>query len=185
MDYIESQTLSGHDDFINCIAVINKKTIASGSDDSSIKILDIISGKVIKTLYLYGACTCIAVINEDTLVSGDDGDSLIIWNFILGEKIKILTRGGEFSCGGGCVGCPSCKWGGNTDDIVCVAMIDEKTIVSGSHANSLKIWNTETGKVIKKLIGHSDIVFFVLSQLMKTQLPQVAVIILSRFGMSN
>ena len=49
----------------------------------------------------------------------------------------------------------------DSDEVSCVAVINENTIVSGSADNLLRIWDIKSGKVIQTLTGHSSEVFCV------------------------
>ena len=69
MNFINSQTLTGHLKAVNSLAVISNDKIVSGSDDESLKIWDVTSGKEISTLN--GHCdsvNCVAVIDKDRIV---------------------------------------------------------------------------------------------------------------------
>ena len=44
----------------------------------------------------------------------------------------------------------------HSDHVVCLAIINENTIATGSHDNTIKIWDIYTGEEIKTLKGHTD-----------------------------
>ena len=137
MNFTESQTLTGRrssdsyggSGFVSCVAVINKNMFVSGYDN--LKIWDITSGQVIKTLTGYFNVNCVAVINENTIVSGTLG-SWVIWDINSGKEIQLVKKDHDVLMG-----------------INCIAVIDEKTIVSGSKDHSLTIWDIISGKEIK------------------------------------
>ena len=44
----------------------------------------------------------------------------------------------------------------HSDHVVCLAVINETTIATGSYDNTIKIWDIYTGEEIKTLKGHTD-----------------------------
>ena len=44
----------------------------------------------------------------------------------------------------------------HSDHVVCLAVINENTVATGSHDNTIKIWDVYTGREIKTLKGHTD-----------------------------
>ena len=61
--------------------LIDENTIVSGSSDNSIKIWDVESGEVIKTLVGHSKLvSCIAIMNKDTIVSGSFDYTIKIWD---------------------------------------------------------------------------------------------------------
>ena len=130
-------TLTGHSDWVNCVAVIDDERIVSGSSDKTLIIWNVDSRERIHTLYDSSVVRCVAVINGENgekIISGCDNGTLKIWDFSLGEEINTLT--------------------GHQGSVSCVAVIDNDTIVSGSLDQSLKIWDVESGRAITTLTGH-------------------------------
>ena len=80
MNYIPTQLLKGDLNKISCVGVINPNTIVSGGEDGTLKILDVKSKKVIKTLTGHTTpVNCVAVVNENIIVSGCYDNLLKIW----------------------------------------------------------------------------------------------------------
>ncbi len=77
-------------------------------------------------------------ISKDIIVSGSDDKYIIIWNLENGKNILKIK--------------------GHTDFIRSVAIsLNNKYIVSGSHDESIKVWDS-TGKELKEFKGHKKYV---------------------------
>ena len=73
----------GHSNWVNSVAISSdNKLIISGSEDKSIKIWDIESGKEIKKLNGHSECVYSVAISSDNkyIVSGSGDNSIKIWN---------------------------------------------------------------------------------------------------------
>ena len=83
-------TLVGHERRISCIAFSpDGRKIASGSDDHTIKLFDVVTGEVIRTLkgHTQGV-TCLAFLpNGIGVASGSSDGTLILWDASTGDNI--------------------------------------------------------------------------------------------------
>ena len=114
------------------------KTLASGSEDKSIKLWDMRTGKKIQSLIGHANLVESVAISADgkTLASGSGDNSIKLWNIATGKKIRSLI--------------------GHSSYVYSVAIsADGKTLASGSGDNSIKLWDMKTGKEIQSLVGHS------------------------------
>jgi len=85
------KTLTGHSDPIWSLSVLLDGTLVSASDDRTIKIWNVKSGKCIKTLKGHRCwINVLAVLSDGTLASGSDDNTINIWDVKTGECIKTL-----------------------------------------------------------------------------------------------
>ncbi|XWK88040.1 MAG: protein kinase [Phormidium sp.] len=133
------RTLGGHSGEVNTVFVSRDgKTIASGSDDKSVKLWQLNEGKEIRTLNGHSDWVYAVAISPDgkILISGSKDNTLKIWDLETGKQLLNLT--------------------GHKSSINSVAVSgDNQNIASGSYDNSIKIWNRKTGQLLRTLTGHS------------------------------
>ncbi|WP_017653807.1 WD40 repeat domain-containing serine/threonine-protein kinase [Fortiea contorta] len=113
-------------------------TLASGSDDQTVKIWNLQQKRAIRTLKGHSGKVYAVAISPDgkNVVSGSIDKTIKIWNLNTGKEIRTLK--------------------GHQSLISSLAISpDGKTIVSVSYDKTIKIWNLNTGKEIRTLTGHS------------------------------
>jgi WD40 repeat protein len=136
------RTLTGHSNSVNSVAISpDGKTLASGSDDKSIKLWNLATAEQIRTLTGHSHRVWSVAISPDgnTLASGSWDTTIKLWNLATAEQIRTLTR--------------------HFNIVMSVAISpDGKTLVSGSSDNIIKLWNLATGEEIRTLKGHSGAV---------------------------
>lgn len=136
------KSLKGHSSDVNSVAFSpDGKTLASGSDDKTIKLWNLASGQEIQTLEGHSDWIWTVALSPDgkTLASGSADKTIKLWNIQTRKLIRTLQ--------------------GHTDGVSSVAFSpDGKILVSGgaSKDKTIKLWNLETGKLIRTLEGHSD-----------------------------
>ncbi|MBD2678357.1 MULTISPECIES: AAA family ATPase [Nostoc] len=137
---IEVNTLEGHSSSVLSVAFSpDGKTLASGSNDKTIKLWDVSTGKAIKTLTGHSSRVYSVVFSPDgkTLASGSNDNTIKLWDVSTGKAIKTLT--------------------GHSSRVYSVVFSpDGKTLASGSYDKTIKLWDVSTGKAIKTLTGHSS-----------------------------
>ncbi|BAZ87911.1 trypsin-like peptidase domain-containing protein [Dolichospermum compactum] len=145
-----AQTLSGHSGDVYSVAISpDGRTLASGSYDNTIKIWNLATGKLIRTLSGHSrsvvsrSVESVAISPDGrTLASGSRDKTIKIWNLATGELIRTLS--------------------GHSGDVHSVAISPEgRTLASASGDYTIKIWNLATGEQIRTLSGHSDSVLSV------------------------
>jgi WD40 repeat protein/tRNA A-37 threonylcarbamoyl transferase component Bud32 len=138
----QPKTLTGHASDVNSVAFSpNGQTLASGSDDKTIKLWDVATGKETSTFKgHFGWIWAIAFNpNGKTLASGSADKTIKLWNLETSEEIRTLKA--------------------HTDGVTTVAFSPNgKTLASGSLDKTIKLWNLETGKQIRTLTGHNQAV---------------------------
>ncbi|AFY32991.1 serine/threonine-protein kinase [Calothrix sp. PCC 7507] len=114
------------------------ETLASGSDDKTVKIWDLKQRKELHTLRGHTGKVYAVAISPDgqSVVSGSDDKTIKIWDLNTGKERHTLT--------------------GHQGLISSVAISpDGQTIVSASYDKTIKTWNLNTGAEIRTSKGHS------------------------------
>jgi WD40 repeat protein len=175
-----------HDASVNAIAIIsdqesNQEILASGSDDKTIKIWSLPSGKLIRTFQGHNdSVTSLAVSwNRQILASGSWDKTVKLWQLNSGKLIHTLTGHSQIvnavaiSPDGKIIASGSQDttirlWdltsgrllhilsGNSLGVLSLVISADGKTLVSGSSDGKINIWNLDTGQLINTLTGHTD-----------------------------
>ena len=139
----ELRTLTGHGSYVRSVAFSpDGKTLASGSDDKTIKLWRVRDGRLMKTLTGHGSLVLSVAFSPDgkTLVSGSD--DIKLWRVSDGKLMKTLT--------------------GHVDWVSSVAFSpDGKTLASGSDDKTIKLWRVSDGRLIKTFTGHGNYVLSV------------------------
>ncbi|RKU06341.1 hypothetical protein C6503_25950 [Candidatus Poribacteria bacterium] len=204
------KTLIGHTKSVNSVVFSpDGNTIASASDDGTICLWNVSTRKRLKTLMAHADSVNSVVFSSDgkTIASAGDDRTVRLWNANTGELIKTLTGhvenvntvafssdGNTIASGSGrlvylggrensgtCVGQEIRLWNANTGELIktltghtsvvnsVVFSPDGNTIASGSGhwmgyegkasaGEEVRLWNANTGELIKTLTGHKDVV---------------------------
>ncbi|WP_413173240.1 ribosome assembly protein 4 [Anabaena azotica] len=138
-------TLQGHESWVRSVVFSpDGKQLASGSDDKTIKIWDVTTGKVLNTLKGHESWVLSVVFSPDgkQLASGSQDKTIKIWDVTTGKVLNTL-KGHESSV------------------LSVVFSPDGKQLASGSDDKTIKIWDVTTGKVLNTLKGHESSVLSV------------------------
>ncbi len=129
------KTLRGHSDVVRRVQFSpNGKWIVSGSDDKTIRIWEVATGKEIRVIrgneY---AVKCIACSpNGQYVASGDINDAVHIWDIVNGKEFAKLR--------------------GHTSNVTCLQFNHNgERLISGSADHSIRIWDVDRGKSIATL----------------------------------
>ncbi|CCQ68516.1 serine/threonine kinase with WD-40 repeat [Crocosphaera watsonii WH 0402] len=99
------------------------KTLVSGSGDNTIKVWNLATGELLRTLNGHSSYVSSVSISADrnTIVSGSGDNTIKVWSLATGKLLRILN--------------------GHSDWVNSVAIsADGKTIVSGSRDTRIKVW---------------------------------------------
>ncbi|MFN6515490.1 MAG: protein kinase domain-containing protein [Nostoc sp. CreGUA01] len=94
-DVFLKRTLTGHSSSVNSVFISpDGKTLASGSDDKTIKLWNLATGEQIRTLTEHSNSVNSVAISPDgkTLATGSDDKTIKLWNLATREQIRTLTR---------------------------------------------------------------------------------------------
>ena len=121
----ERNRLQGHDGFVSSVSFsADGKTLASGSDDNTIKLWNLETGKEIRTLKGHDSRVSSVSFSADgkTLASGSEDKTIKLWNLETGKEIRTLK--------------------GHDSSVSSVSFsADGKTLASGSDDKTIKLWN--------------------------------------------
>ena len=131
---------SKHSDGVRACAIApDGKTVVSASDDHTLKLWDLPSGKEIRTFTGHQNIVWGCAVSPDgkNVVSASEDQTLKLWDLQNGKEIRTFS--------------------GHKGPVMdCVVSPDGKTVVSASEDKTLKLWDLESGKEIRAFTGHTD-----------------------------
>ncbi|KAL2890567.1 Vegetative incompatibility protein HET-E-1 [Ceratocystis lukuohia] len=141
------QTLEGHEEIVTSVVFSNDgQRLASGSEDSTVKIWDATSGACLQTLEGHHSSVSSVVFSNDgqRLASGSWDKTVKIWDATSGACLHTLE--------------------GHKEDVTSVVFSkDGQRLASGSWDKTVKIWDATSGACLQTLEGHhssvSSVVF--------------------------
>ncbi len=116
-----------------------REILASGSGDKTIKIWDVKTGKVIRTLWGHEATVRSIAFSPDTpiLASGSEDRTIRLWNVNSGKAWKTLQ--------------------GHQAEVWSIAINPNgNMLASASFDSTVKLWDMHTGEYLKTLNGHES-----------------------------
>ncbi|MEW6526280.1 MAG: caspase family protein [Spirochaetota bacterium] len=170
----------GHSEWITSVAVSpDRKLIASASLDATIKLWDVASGRLLRTLAGHSDTVEAIAFSPDgfILVSASADKTIKLWDVVSGEIVqrfdttsyvkavayahdgKIIASGGEdgkITLWDVTTGKTLKKFYGHKSDITSLAFsANDQYIVSASKDGTIKLWEISTGEPVRTFIGHT------------------------------
>jgi len=178
-------TFVGHSNVVSCVAYSpDGTTLASGSQDASVKLWDVATRRLVATLPAHaGHVTWLAFSNDGRTLATADEDGLKLWNskthqhvFTLKERMvarfafspvgTLIAIGYGHSIYGDVIGGSVKLWDYTTHQVVktfsepgprLALSPDGNMLATRSGNNSVKLWNVETGREMAKLDGAGEV----------------------------
>ncbi|MFM6642637.1 MAG: protein kinase domain-containing protein, partial [Microcystis panniformis] len=173
------QTLKGHSNWVWSVAYSpDGQTVASGSEDKTIKLWNVKTGNLLQTLIGHSYTVSVAYSPDGQTLASGSFDNIELWDVKTGNLLQTLTGHSNlvnsvaYSPDGQTVA--SGSWDntiklwyartgellqtltGNSRSVLSLAYSpDGQTLASGSYDKTIKLWNPRTGELLQTLTGHS------------------------------
>ncbi|KAI8340413.1 WD40-repeat-containing domain protein [Blakeslea trispora] len=129
------KVLSGHTDGVMCVQFCDASNVLmTGSYDKSVRIWNLETGELIRTLNGHTRCVRALQFDEAKLVTGSMDHTLKIWNWQTGQCIRTLE--------------------GHTGGVLSLHF-NSRLMASGSTDHTIRVWNFSAGECCT-LTGHTE-----------------------------
>ncbi|KAI8338308.1 quinon protein alcohol dehydrogenase-like superfamily [Choanephora cucurbitarum] len=129
------KVLSGHTDGVMCVQFCDASNVLmTGSYDKSVRIWNLETGELIRTLTGHTRCVRALQFDEAKLVTGSMDHTLKIWNWQTGQCIRTLE--------------------GHTGGVLSLHF-NSRLMASGSTDHTIRVWNFSAGECCT-LTGHTE-----------------------------
>ncbi len=132
------RTLVGHSGSVNaCTVTPDGRRVVSGSEDGTLKVWDLESGRVVATLEGHAGEVRACAVTPDgrRVISGSEDGTLKVWDLESGRVVATLR--------------------GHAGSVNACAVTADGRAVSASEDGTLQVWDLERGRVLAVLQGHT------------------------------
>jgi len=171
--------LRGHTDWVSMAISPNGKWMASGSEDRSLKVWDLVTGECLITKRHTGKITCVEFLSDSRLLFGDQNGNVSLLEELNGTilearqfpdkniwKLVPMTDGKRIISGGG-RGTHVELWDlSQVDDlwhrelhINSLAVLEEQSLVICGLNKEITFISLSSGETLAELTGHTDVVW--------------------------
>ncbi len=175
---VQKQVLTGHTDGVNSIVFSpDGATLASGSNDGTVRVWEVATGQIQKILTERGGDIRMVAFSPDGgSLAGATSRNIYLWDVATGIRRQTFTGsdnrsiafspdGGTFASGSRdttislwdiATGLQKQTFTGHGGSVNSVAFsLDGSILVSGSSDTTIRLWNVATGQHLKTLVGHT------------------------------
>lgn len=151
---VKLNNFKGHTRWVTCAVQLDEATVITGSEDCHLKVWDLNTGLCKQTIHTPNSeCWCLWLNHNKTLLfCGSSTSEIEVRRVNELEKVYFTLCGHEDYVMSICdFKSPASK------------RQNERMLVSGSRDGTLKVWNLESHKAIKTLVGHSNWIYKVVT----------------------
>ncbi|KAK4458976.1 hypothetical protein QBC42DRAFT_299809 [Cladorrhinum samala] len=145
------QTLKGHSDWINSVTFSpDGRILASASGDQTMRLWDTATGRIVQTLKGHSDWINSVTFSPDgrILASASDDQTVRLWDTATGRIVQTLKGHSDWI---------NSTLKGHSDWINSVTFSPNgRILASASGDETVRLWDTATGRIVQTLKGHSD-----------------------------
>jgi len=130
-------TLQSHQDSVNSVSFSpDGKMIASGSDDNTVKLWDVVTGRELRTFSRHQSGVNSVSFSPDgkMIASGSNDNTVKLWDVVTGRELRTFSRH-QFS-------------------VSLVSFSPNGKIIASGSAEVMKLWDVATGREFRTFTGH-------------------------------
>jgi WD40 repeat protein len=143
--------LEGHTGGVFALAVLSEGTLASGSEDCTVRVWDTESGACLFTLEGHTSyAKCLAVLSDGTLVSGSFDGTLRVWKD--GACLRTIVTGSAVASQWIVEG-PS-----SASAVQCLAALPDCKLATATRDYKVRVWDAVSGQCLLTFTGHTALV---------------------------